>query len=56
MGQERGIRWKNQDKDYLSSDRRHDREGGSMDPNTMSPGMTRWEPRTKAYADAKSGW
>ena len=41
VGQERGRRWKNRDVNDLISERRHNREGGFMDPKTMPTGMTR---------------
>ena len=41
MGLERVSRWNNRDADDISSEIRHNREGLSMDPNTMPTGMNR---------------
>ena len=41
VGQERGRQWTNRDAKNLSSERRQNREGESLDPKTMPTSITR---------------
>ena len=56
MGQEGGRKWTNWDDNDLRLERRQNREGAYLDPNTMLIDMLRYALSTKAYAAATSGW